>query len=95
MIPKWSEQYVPLMTIGQFDIPLLIKEKQDLIHNAASFVMLAGRMYQLGRDGILCLCIEKLEKEHFLVSSHITIGGLHMATRLLRGFFGQEFGGQP
>ena len=31
MIPKWSEQYVPLMTIGQFDIPLPLREKQALI----------------------------------------------------------------
>ena len=31
MIPRWSEEYVPLMTIGQFDIPLPIKKKQTLI----------------------------------------------------------------
>ena len=33
----------------------------------------------VGRDGILCLCIEHYEKEHYLVAAHITIGGIHMA----------------
>ena len=78
MIPKWSEKFVPLLTIGKLDIPLPIREKQSLIQNAASFVMLAGQMYYLGRDGILRLCIEPQEKEHYLVTAHITIGGIHM-----------------
>ena len=26
IIPKWSEEYVPLMNIGHFDIPLPIME---------------------------------------------------------------------
>ena len=42
MIPKWSEKFFPLLTIGQLDIPLPIREKQSLIQNATSFVMLAG-----------------------------------------------------
>ena len=66
MIPKWSEKFVPLLTIGLLDIPLPIREKQSLIQNATSFVMLAGRMYHLERDGILCLCIEPQEKEHYI-----------------------------
>ena len=41
--------------------------------------MLAGQMYHLGRDGILRLCIEPQEKEHYLITAHITIGGIHMA----------------
>ena len=58
MIPKWSENYVPLLTIGQLNIPLPIENKQALIRKAASFVMLAGRMYNQGIDGVLRLCIE-------------------------------------
>lgn len=33
MIPRWSEKYVPLLTIGQLDIPLPIERKQALIRN--------------------------------------------------------------
>ena len=79
MIPKWSEKMIPLLTIGQIDFPLPIQEKYSLIQKAASFVMLAGRMYHLGRDGILRLCIEDQEKEHYLVAAHIAVGGIHMA----------------
>ena len=79
MIPKWSEKYVPLLTIGQLNIPFPLHEKQALVQKAASFVMLAGRMYRLGKDGILRLCIEHQEKEHYLIAAHITIGGIHMA----------------
>ena len=79
MVPKWSEKIVPLLTIGQLDIPLPIQDKQSMIQNAASFVMLAGRMYNLGRDGVLRLCIEPQEKEHYLVAAHITVGNIHMA----------------
>ena len=57
MIPKWSKNYVPLLTIGQLNIPLPIESKQALIRNATSFVMLAGRMYNRGVNGVLHLCI--------------------------------------
>ena len=69
---------IPLLTIGQIDFPLPIQEKYSLIQKEASFVMLAGRMYHLGWDGILRLCIEP-QKEHYLVATHIAIGGIHMA----------------
>ena len=36
-------------------------------------------MYRPGRDGILRLCIEAQEKEHYVVATHIAIGGIHMA----------------
>ena len=53
MIPRWSEDYVPLLTIAQLDIPLPIESNQALIWSVASFVMLAGRMYHRGIDGVL------------------------------------------
>ena len=69
MIPKWSEKwskkFVPLLTIGQLDIPLAMKEKQTLVQCTALFVMLAGRMYHRGIDGVLQLCIEEGEKSMY------------------------------
>lgn len=41
--------------------------------------MLAGRLYHVGRDGIVHLCIEHHKKEHYLIASYIAIGGIHMA----------------
>ena len=79
IIPKWSENYVPLLTIGQLNIPLPIERKQALIRNVASFVMLARWMYTTGVVGVLRLCIEPQETPHYLTSAHVTIGGIHMA----------------
>ena len=72
MIPKWSEQYVPLMTIGKFDIPLPLREKQALIQEIASLKMLARHLYKEGQDGILRLCIEPFEKAHYLETAHVS-----------------------
>ena len=30
-------------------------------------------------DGVLCLCIEPEEKQHYPISAHTTTGGIHMA----------------
>ena len=49
MIPRWSEEMVPLLTIGQMDIPIPLREKQAMIQKTASFVMLARRMYTKGK----------------------------------------------
>ena len=80
MIPRWNEEYVSLLTIGKFDIPLPIKEKQDLVLNISRLNMLLGCLYKEGNNGILHLCIEPFEKEHYLHSAHvIAVGNIHMA----------------
>ena len=79
MIPRWSEDIIPLLTIGQMDILVPLREKQTLIQKKAPFVMLVERMYHTGQDGILRLCIEPKEKAHYLKYAHETIGGIHMA----------------
>ena len=53
MIPKGSEDYVPLLTIGQMDIHVPLREKQALIQMTTPFVMLVGRMYHTRHDKIL------------------------------------------
>ena len=79
MIPKWSEQYVPLMTIGQFNNSLPLREKWALIQEIASLKMLAGHFYKEGQDSVLRLCIELFEKAHYLEIAHVAVGNIHMA----------------
>ena len=79
IIPKWSEKYVPLMTIGQFNIPIPLREKRSLIQETATLKMLAGCLYKEGQDGILRLCIEPFEKAHYLEIAHVAVGNIHMA----------------
>ena len=79
MIPRWSEELVSLLTIGQIDVPIPLREKKAMIQKTTSFVMRVGRMYNKGLDRILIWCIELEEKNHYLKLAHETIGGIHMA----------------
>ena len=79
MVPSWSADFIPLMTIGQLSIPGTLKEKRDMVQKVMPFVMIAGRMYRKGADGILRLCVEPEEQYFYLKHAHETIGGIHMA----------------
>ena len=68
------------MTIGQFDIPLPLREKLAVIQEIASLKMLARCLYKEGQDGILHLCIESFEKAHYLETAHVPVGNIHMAS---------------
>ena len=79
MVPRWSEDLIPLLTIGQLNIPKPLQERQIMVQKSSPFVMLAGQMYNKGQDGVLRLCIEPEEKPYYLKMAHETIGGIHMA----------------
>ena len=66
MVPKWSEKLVPLMTFGRLDIPLPLREKQAMIHQASALSLQEGRLYHKGQDGVLRLCIEPSEQTHYI-----------------------------
>ena len=44
MVPRWSEDLIPLLTIGQLNIPKPLQERQLLVQKSSPFVILAGRM---------------------------------------------------
>ena len=48
MVPQWSEELIPLLTIGQLNIPMPLRERQIMVHRSSPFVMLAGWMYNKG-----------------------------------------------
>lgn len=49
-----------------------------MIQRIISFVMIAGRMYGKGTDGILRLWIEPEEQYFYSRHAYETIGGIHM-----------------
>ena len=63
MVPRWSEQWIPLLSIAQIEIPRSIPEHKDRIFLGGKFKLLARRLYHEGNDKILQLCIEPLEQE--------------------------------
>ena len=49
-----------------------------MVHKSSPFVMLVGKMYNKGQDGVLRLCIELEEIPYYLKMARETIGGIHM-----------------
>ena len=79
MIPRWSEDYIPLMTIGKFDIPLPLQQKKEIILETANLKMVSRHLYKQGQDGILRLCVEPSEQSYYIEAAHVAVGGIHMA----------------
>ncbi|MCO5558107.1 hypothetical protein L7F22_011684 [Adiantum nelumboides] len=73
MVPRWSEEVIPLLTIGS----LYLTKQPSIIGASRSLVMLAGRLYKQGSDQILRLCIETHEHDLYLNQSHVQITGIH------------------
>ena len=89
MVPRWSEQWIPLLSIAQIETPKSIPEHIDIIFLGGKFKLLAGRLYHEGNDKILRLCIEPLKQEYFLKQAHNSAIGIHstsqhMAQALMR-----------
>lgn len=78
MVPRWSSSFEPILSIGLHNVQSL--SVKQLIHDFASFVLLAERLYKHGRDGILRLCIEPSEKIHYLAMAYVALGQIHMST---------------
>ena len=71
-VPKWSNQIVSLMSIGNFkQVPIRLVEKSK------PYLLLVGWLYKQMDNKVLNLCIEPEEQPHYLHQSHIAIGGVH------------------
>ena len=79
MTPEWSVPIVPMLTPGTMRLKQDIKENKYLIEQSCEYFMLAKRLYKLGKDGILRLCIEKNESDIYVEQAHIAIGSIHIS----------------
>lgn len=93
MIPKWSEKYVSLMTIGKFNIPIPLREKRTLIQEIATLKILARRLYKDDQDAY---ALNHLRR-HTILKLHTwqLATFIWLAIRLSKELFGQGFGGRP
>ena len=55
MVPKWSEQWIPLLSIGFSEVPRSFATTEAMINLAKNFKLVSGRLYTEGPDGILHL----------------------------------------
>ena len=66
MIPKWSKNLVPLLTIGNLKLNDSMDRNISFVEKSKEYSMIARRLYKLGKDGILKLCVETQETRMYL-----------------------------
>ena len=66
MILEWSKDFIPLLTIGRLRIDESMDHKLSMIKLSKEYSMLARRLYRLGKDKILKLCVDAKETLGYL-----------------------------
>lgn len=79
MVPKWSEQWVPLVSIGFSAIPRSIDNTKAMLSAAKDYKLVSGRLYKEGRDGILRLCIGPADFFHYPARAHQNTSRIHLS----------------
>ena len=81
MILEWSKDLVPLLTIGKLKLNDFMDRNLSLLEQSKQYSMIAGRLYKLGKDGVLRLCVETQETRMYLEQAHVALGNIHMSPR--------------
>ena len=66
MIPEWSKDLVSMLTIGKLKLNASMDRNLSLVEQSKEYCMIARRLYKLGKDGILRLCVETQETGKYL-----------------------------
>ena len=70
-----------MLTIGKLKLNDSMDRNLSLVEQSKEYSMIAGRLYKLGKDGILRLCVETQEIGTSLEQAHIALGNIHMSPR--------------
>ena len=91
--PRWSEHILEVLSTSiswqRENNPLSIAQLEESQH----YVLLSGRLYRLGPDKVLRLCLDPDCYDDAMNEAHVSIGGLHASTIqtkqriLLNGFW--------
>ena len=47
------------------------------MNSIESYTLISGRLYRLGEDNVLRMCMEPEDADEMIAEAHITIGGFH------------------
>ena len=56
-----------------------MQQKKQLVVRAADFTLIAGQLYKLGPDEILCRYVLEHERRRILEEAHVGVAGGHYA----------------
>ena len=74
MVPKWSENIVSLLTIGNIH-----NQVPQQIEQTRLYALLVDRLYKSQRDKVLSLCIDPEDQYYYLQYAHIAVGSIHFS----------------
>ena len=80
MVPKWSKDIIPMLTVG--NIPLSTSKEASLsfIEQSQRYAMVVGRLYwKEDGDLLMKLCIDKEAAILYLEYAHVAIGNMHLS----------------
>ena len=75
--PRWAEQIVGLLSIDFLASPRDFSSREDALRTIERYTLISGRLYYLGRDQVLRLCLDPEDYESVIREAHVTIGGNH------------------
>ena len=79
MVPKWSKDIVPMLTVGNLQLSTSKETSLSYIEQSQHHAMVAGRLYQKeDGDPIMRLCIDTEVTVPYLECAHVAIGNMHL-----------------
>ena len=77
MVPKWSENIVSLLAIGNIQDQPPCQAEQTRLYA----LLVSRRLYKSQKDKVLSLCIEHKDWYYYLQYAHIVVGNIHFSTK--------------
>ena len=75
--PRWAEQIVRLLSINFLASPRDFSNPEDTLRTIERYTLISGRLYYLGKDKVLRLCLDPEDFDSVIQEAHVTIGGSH------------------
>ena len=82
MVPKWSKDIVPVLTIGNLQLSTSKEASVSYIEQSQHYAMVAGRLYQKeDGDPLMRLCIDKEATVLYLECACVAISNMHRSPK--------------
>ena len=70
MVDDYFQYIVQYFSIGFAPAEMTMQQKKQLVVRATEFTLIAGQLYKMGPDEILCRCVLEHEKPLVLAKAH-------------------------
>ena len=75
--PQWAKQIIRLLSINFLAIPRDFNNPKDTLRTMERYTLISGRLFCLGKDKVLRLCLDPEDFNSVILEVHVTIGGSH------------------